>query len=252
MDKRAGDLSVVQAARKALKDKRAAAVVLYVDSGGGSATASEAMREALVEINKEKPLIVSMGPVAGSGGYWVSMPGRHIMAQPGTITGSIGVLMGKLVTGGMLDNLLFGRETISRGKNILIDDGEEPFSEEERSIVWERINRIYDVFLDHVSESRNLSREDVDAVGKGRVWTGKQALEHGLIDELGSLDQALAKARGMAGLHERAPVRVIRPDKRVMPPTASPAATLEYVMEGVRMFQWGTALLLCPYTWDMD
>jgi protease-4 len=132
MDKRAGDLSVVQAARKALKDKRAAAVVLYVDSGGGSATSSEAMRAALEKINNEKPLIVSMGPVAGSGGYWVSTPGRHIMAQPSTITGSIGVLMGKIVLGDMLDKLLFGRETISRGKNILIDDSEDPFSQEER------------------------------------------------------------------------------------------------------------------------
>jgi protease-4 len=250
MGPRAGDLSVVQAARKALKDKRAAAVVLYVNSGGGSATSSEAMRTALEKISIEKPLIVSMGPVAASGGYWVSMPGRHIMAQPGTITGSIGVLMGKIITGGLFDKLLFGRESISRGKHVLIDDGEEPFSDEERSIILESINRVYDVFLDHVSGSRELSREDIDAIGRGRVWTGRQALENGLVDELGGLDRALAKAREIAGLHEGAPVRVIRPDKHLVPPTASPLAALDYALEGARLLRWGSALLLSPWGWS--
>jgi len=254
MGPRAGDLSVVQAARKVMKDKRAAAVVVYVDSGGGSATASEAMRAALEKINDEKPLIVSMGPVAGSGGYWVSLPGRHIMAQPGTITGSIGVLMGKIVLGETLDKLFFGRETIHRGKNIRIVNAEEPFSEEERSILWESIDRTYDVFLDMVSDRRDLSREDVDAIGKGRVWTGQQALENGLVDELGGLDRALAKARQMAGLHKSAPVRVIRPDKRMLPPSASPADALEYALEGARRFGKGSALLLCPIDsgWQED
>jgi len=249
MEPRAGDLSVVQAARKALRDKRAAAVVLYVNSGGGSATSSEAMRAALEKIDNEKPLVVSMGPVAGSGGYWVSTPGRYIMAQPGTITGSIGVLMGKIVLGEMLDKLFFGRETISRGKHVLIDDGEEPFSEEERAMVWENINRTYDQFLDIVSKSRKKSREDVDAIGKGRVWTGQQALENGLVDELGGLDRALAKARALAELHERAPVRMILPDKRTLPPTVTPASALEYALEGAQMFRWGVPLLLSPIDW---
>ena len=249
MEPRAGDLSVVQAARKALRDKRAAAVVLYVNSGGGSATSSEAMRAALEKIDNEKPLVVSMGPVAGSGGYWVSTPGRYIMAQPGTITGSIGVLMGKIVLGEMLDKLFFGRETISRGKHVLIDDGEEPFSEEERAMVWENINRTYDQFLDIVSKSRKKSREDVDAIGKGRVWTGQQALENGLVDELGGLDRALAKARALAELHERAPVRMILPDKRMLPPTVTPASALEYALEGAQMFRWGVPLLLSPIDW---
>jgi protease-4 len=250
MQPRAGDLSVVQTARKALRDKRAAAVVLYVNSGGGSATSSEAMRAALEKINNEKPLIVSMGPVAGSGGYWVSTPGRHIMAQPATITGSIGVLSGKIVLGEMLDKLLFGRETISRGEHILFYDGEKPFRDDEQAMLWESIDRIYDQFLDIVSDSRKKSREDVDAIGKGRVWTGKQALENGLVDELGGLDRALAKARQMAGLHERAPVRMILPDKRKIPPTATAASALEYALEGARMFRWGTPLLLCPILWD--
>lgn len=249
MEPRAGDLSVVQAARKALKDKRAAAVVLYVNSGGGSATASEAMRAALEKISEQKPLIVSMGAVAGSGGYWVSLPGRHIMAQPGTITGSIGVLLGKIVTGGMLDKLLFGRETVYRGKHVLIQDGEDPFTEEERGIVRESLNRIYDMFLERVSASREMTLEAVDAIGKGRVWTGKQALENGLVDELGGLDRALAKARDLAGLHARAPVRMILPEKKIIPPSASPTEAWSYALEGVRMLGRGTPMLLCPIVW---
>jgi len=248
MEPRAGDLSVVQAARKALRDKRAAAVVLYVNSGGGSATASEAMRAALEKIDKEKPLIVSMGPVAGSGGYWVSLPGRRIFAQPGTITGSIGVLLGKIVLGEMLDKLLCGRETIHRGKHILIEDAEDTFSEDERKIVHERLMRIYDMFLDLVSSSRKMGREAVDAIGKGRVWTGNQAVENGLVDELGGLDRALSMARKVAGLHERAPVRMILPDKRMIPPMATSADALNYLIAGAEMFRTGAPLLLCPIT----
>ncbi|HXJ49164.1 MAG TPA: S49 family peptidase, partial [Candidatus Acidoferrum sp.] len=114
---RAGDLTVVQAARQAALDKRAAAVVLYVNSRGGSATASEAMRQALMGIAARKPVVVAMGPVAGSGGYWVSTPGSWIVARPSTLTGSIGVLTGKIVTGGMWSKLLFDRETISFGRH---------------------------------------------------------------------------------------------------------------------------------------
>jgi protease-4 len=249
MEERAGDLSVVQAARKALKDKRAEAVVLYVNSRGGSATASEAMRAALEKIDEVKPLFVSMGSVAASGGFWVSMPGRYIFAQPGTITGSIGVVFGKVVLGELLDKLLFGRETISRGKHSLIEGFEEPFTDEQRELLWESHNRLYDMFLDLVSKSRKMTRESVDAVGRGRVWTGRQALEKGLVDEMGGLDHALARAREMAGLHERTPVRVITADRRVIPPVSVTAATMTYVLESARLFQWGTPLLLCPLGW---
>ncbi|HEY8842064.1 MAG TPA: S49 family peptidase, partial [Candidatus Dormibacteraeota bacterium] len=109
---RAGDLTVVQLARQVAADKRAAAAVLYVNSRGGSATASEAMRQALDQINARKPLVVVMGPVAASGGYWVATPGRWIVARPGTLTGSIGVLSGKVVTGGLWAKLHAHREMI--------------------------------------------------------------------------------------------------------------------------------------------
>jgi len=127
---RAGDLTVVQAARQVAADKKAAAVVLYVNSRGGSATASEAMRQALNVIAASKPLVVAMGPVAGSGGYWVSTPGRWIVARPGSLTGSIGVLTGKLVTGGLWPKLMFNRETIAFGQHATINSDEKPYTDE--------------------------------------------------------------------------------------------------------------------------
>src|SRR5258708_25504009 len=117
---RAGDLTVVQAARRVASDKRAAAVVLYVNSRGGSATASEAMRQALDVIAARKPLVVCMGPFAASGGYWVSTPGRWIVARPGTITGSIGVLSGKFVTRGMWSKLMGNRQTAAVEQHVTL------------------------------------------------------------------------------------------------------------------------------------
>lgn len=249
LSERAGDLTVVQEARRVLLDKRAAAVMLYVDSGGGSATASEAMTATLEKVAATKPLVVAMGSIAGSGGYYVSTPGKWIVAQPSTITGSIGVLNGKIVSAGLLDRLLFRWEMISRGEHATFSDTGRPFSEEERKMVWDSIQRIYDVFLDRVTVSRKMTREAVDAVGGGRVWTGRQALEHGLIDELGGVDKALAKARQLAGLDERSSVREVRVGKQLLAPMAEPAALIQYALEGVRLLNGAKALCLCPLVW---
>ena len=249
-DPRAGDESVVQTARKVLADKRAAAVVLYIDSRGGSATSSEAMAATLKKIAAKKPLVVVMGPVAASGGYYVATPGQHIFAQPGTVTGSIGVIMGKLVNAGLLDRLLLNRETISRGKNIGIYESESIFGKEEQKLVRDNIERTYDVFLDHVAASRNMERDALDAIAGGRVWTGRQALENGLVDELGGLDRALAKARELAGLHASASVRLFTPGKQAIPPVAQPAAAFEYALAGMRTVNQVGPLCLCPIVWD--
>src|SRR5713226_5593354 len=181
-DDRAGDLTVVQAARQVAGDKRAAAVVLYVNSRGGSATASEAMRQALDVIAASKPLVVAMGPVAGSGGYWVATPGRWIVARPGTLTGSIGVLTGKLVTGGMFSKLMVNRETVAFGQHVTLEGDDDPFSDEERNIVRGEIDRTYELFLEAVDSSRKMTRDDVHPIAAGRVWTGSQALERKLVD----------------------------------------------------------------------
>ena len=243
---RAGDLSVVQQARAALADRRAAAVVLYVNSTGGSSSASEAMAAALQKVAAKKPLVAVMGPVAASGGYYVCTPAQWISAQPGTITGSIGVLSGKLVSAGLLDKLLFGRESIERGLHADFGSTERPFNEEERKIVWDNIQRVYDVFLDRVTASRFMPRDVADGVGGGRVWTGSQALEKGLVDELGGLENGLAKARQLAGLHERAPVHEVRTDRRpIQPPLPDPSSMVSYAIEGLNMLGGGKTLCLC-------
>jgi len=249
-DPRAGDLTVVQQARRALTDRRAAAVVLYVNSTGGSASASEAMAAALQKIAAKKPLVAVMGPTAASGGYYVCTPAQWISAQPGTITGSIGVLTGKVITSDLLDKLLFRRESISRGAHADFQGTERPFSEEERQTVRENIERVYDVFLDRVTASRNMNRESADAVGGGRVWTGSQALERGLVDELGGLEQGLAKARQLAGLNPRAPFREVRTSRQyVQPPipdpaSLNPASLVGYAIEGLDMIARGKTLCL--------
>jgi len=250
-EERAGDLSVVQMARQVAADKRAAAVVLFVNSRGGSSTASEAMRHALRVVASRKPLVVVMGAVAGSGGYDVATPGSWIVARPGTLTGSIGVLGGKIVTGSLWERLLVDRETIARGRHVTMNNDETPYSDEEREIVTREIDRLYRGFVDVVAASRKLPREVVEPIARGKVWTGRQALEHKLVDELGGLEAGIKKARELAGLPATAPAREARGPRRLVPPlveTAAPAAGwFGYVVEGVRLLNRAPALAVMEY-----
>jgi protease-4 len=246
---RAGDLTVVQAARMVANDKRAAAVVLYVNSRGGSMTASEAMRHALAAIAARKPLVVAMGPVAGSGGYSVSMAGQWIVARPGTITGSIGVLTGKFVTGGLWSKLMFNRETIAFGKHATLDTDERPFTDEERAIMERQIDHAYGLFVDIVAKARKMTPDEVHPIAAGRVWTGRQAFERKLVDELGGLDAAVRKARSLAGLAEKTPLREARPPKGMIPPQpiAGAAGYIGYLLEGVELLSRASALAVMEY-----
>jgi protease-4 len=248
-DDRAGDLSVVQAARVVAADKRAAAVVLYVNSRGGSSTASEAMRQALKVIAARKPLVVAMGPIAGSGGYWVATPASWIVARPGTLTGSIGVLSGKIVTGGVWSKLMVNRETVAFGRHATIENDESLYSDEEREIVKGQIDRIYQLFLEVVAKARKMTPEEVHPIAAGRVWTGRQAFERKLVDELGGLDAALRKARSLASLPENAPMREARAAKRMIPPqaVAAPAGYIGYLLEGVALLSRAPALAVMEY-----
>ena len=247
-DDRAGDLTVVQVARQVAADKRAAAVVLYVNSRGGSSTASEAMRRALQTISARKPVVVVMGPVAGSGGYDVATPGAWIIARPGTLTGSIGVLGGKIVTGALWSKLLFNRETIAFGEHVTINSDERPYSDVERDIVRREIDHIYRSFLDVVAKARKMSVEQLRPNADGKVWTGRQALERGLVDELGGLDAGVRKARSLAGLPERAPLREVRGPRRYVPPLPEPAtAWFGYVLEGLTLLGHAPALCVMEY-----
>ena len=246
LDERAGDLSVAQVARRVLMDKHAAALVVYVDSSGGSATASESMAAALAKIAAKKPLLVVMGSVAASGGYYVSTPGQQIFVQPNTITGSIGVFAGKFAASGLLEKLFLQRELITRGEAALFYDPGQAWSETERAKVWDYIQRSYDLFLERVAACREMETTAVDAIGGGRVWTGRQAIENGLVDEIGGLDQALKQARQLTNLRSDAAVRLYFPEKEAVPPIADPAAAIRYVLESIKLVG-GRAMFLLPW-----
>jgi protease-4 len=248
-DERAGDLTVVQVARQVAADKRAAAAVLYVNSRGGSATASEAMRQALAKVAARKPLVVVMGPIAGSGGYWVAMPGSWIVSRPGTLTGSIGVLTGKLVTAAMWGKLLLNRETVAFGDHVTLESDERPYSDEQRAMVRREVERIYGLFVDVVSKARKMTADEVQPIAAGRVWTGRQALERKLVDELGGLATGARKARELAGLAASAPLREPRAPRRTIPPLAAAAAGgwLRYALEGVSMLSRAPALAVMEF-----
>jgi protease-4 len=208
------------------------------------------MRLALDVVAARKPVVVVMGPVAGSGGYWVAMPGAWIVARPGTLTGSIGVLSGKVVTGAMWAKLLFNRETIAFGDHVLLETDERPFSDDERAIVRGDIERIYRSFLDVVGRSRKMAPDAVHPIAQGKVWTGRQALERKLVDELGGLDAATRKARQLAGLKDSAPLREARAPKRMIPPLAAavPAGGwFGYLLEGLSLLNRAPALAVMEY-----
>jgi protease IV len=249
-DDRAGDLTVVQLARQVAADKRAAAVVLYVNSRGGSSTASEAMRQALQVVARRKPIVVVMGPVAASGGYEIATPGLWIVARPSTLTGSIGVLGGKIVTGGLFLKLLVNRETVAFGEHATMQSDERPFTDEERAILKREIDHLYGEFLDVVAKSRATTRDELQPIAQGKVWTGRQALQRKLVDELGGLDAGARKARHLAGLKDGVPLREVRGPRRVIPPLTAPAPAggwLDYLLEGLTLLSQAPALSVMEY-----
>lgn len=249
---RMGDATVVRQVRNLMKNKQASAVVLWIDSPGGSVDASEAMTAALDELAKDRPVVAFMNGVAASGGYHISTPARWIVAQPGTITGSIGVLYAKLVTHGLFENLRVNRMTFTRGANAGMFSEETPFTDTQREQVRRTVEHLYRQFLERVARSRHMTVEAVDAVGGGRVWTGEQALAHGLVDELGDLRVALTKARALAGLPDDAPAVMVREAKPMVPQVAeqaNPAAWIGYVEGNLRALT-NRALWLMPVKWD--
>ena len=195
-----GSATIARAIRNVRKDSSVKAVVLRIDSGGGLVVAADTIWRELMRLKDVKPLVVSMGDVAGSGGYYIAAPAEVIVAEPGTITGSIGVISGKYSLKGLYDKIGLHKEIIKRGKHadFYTDYGDYPA--EEREIVHAQIQEIYDDFIGKVAEGRGMTREAVDQIGRGRIWTGKQAKEIGLVDELGGLNLALSIARRKAGL----------------------------------------------------
>ena len=198
-----GSDTMVAAIRQADKDATVKAIVLRVDSPGGSALASDVIWRALKVC--KKPVVVSMGDVAASGGYYIAAAGKKIYAEPGTVTGSIGVFGLKLVTGGLEEWAGMKTEVISRGKNSGVTSTTFPWSESERQALTATVEDVYDQFLDKALEGRkaagkNMTRDELVKLAGGRVWTGRQAKANGLVDELGTLDDAIGGAKQLAGI----------------------------------------------------
>jgi len=186
--------------RKVRVDTNIDAVVIRVDSPGGSAVASEVIWREVMLTRDVKPVIVSMGDVAASGGYYLAAAAHQIVAQPGTVTGSIGVVTGKFVLQGALDKLGIGAAAVSNGRMAQMTSPFRPFSREERDRLEEQMQTTYDLFLARVAQGRNTQPAKIDAIAQGRIWTGRQARELGLVDELGGLDRAVKLASDRARL----------------------------------------------------
>ena len=201
--------------RQARQDKSLDAIVVRVDSPGGSSTGSDVIRRELALAARDKPVVVSMSDMAGSGGYWISLPAHKIIAHPQTWTGSIGVLAGKFSFGGLYEKIGVTGEPLTYGERADIFTTFREFTPEERNILKGEILWTYGQFLDRVAEARNMSRDEVDAVGRGRIWTGRQAVEIGLVDALGGLREAMDEAKNLAGIAPEEAIRlVVWPKKR--------------------------------------
>jgi len=187
--------------RRARADDSIKAIVLRVDSPGGSSVASDVMWRELTITRDQKParpLITSMSDLAASGGYYISAPGQVIVAEPGTLTGSIGIFAGKVVIDGTLGKVGVSTETVKSGKNADIYSPFSQFSPDQRAKVGDYMQSFYKTFISKVAQGRHTTPDRIDAVGQGRVWTGAQAKDRGLVDVLGGLDTAVAIAKERA------------------------------------------------------
>jgi protease-4 len=195
-----GSDTLIESIRAARKDASLRAIVLRVDSPGGSATASDAVWRELMLARSERPLIVSMSDLAASGGYYIAMPGHAIVAQPTTLTGSIGIYGGKIITGGVFEKLGANIEATSIGKHAEMNSPERPYNADERHELTTQLESFYTQFVAKAAEARGRTPQQIDAIAQGRVWTGRQGLEHGLVDALGGLDKAIDIAKEKAGI----------------------------------------------------
>jgi protease-4 len=202
-----GSATMVAALRKAAENSKVAAVVLRIDSPGGSATASDLIWRETVRM--EKPLIASMGDVAGSGGYYIAMGAKKIFASPGTLTGSIGVIGGKLVTKGLFDKVGLDTEIIARGANSGSLSSTQPFTPSERQAWTSLLEETYHQFVEKAAQGRKMPYEKLDELAQGRVYTGRMAQRLGLVDELGTLNDAIAAAKVAAGMAADADVDLL-------------------------------------------
>jgi protease-4 len=220
----AGADTIAQALRLAESDKDIAAVIFHVETPGGSALASDLIWREVRRLRERKPVVVLMGRRAASGGYYVSAPANRIVARPSTLTGSIGIWSGKFALSGLYTKLGVGREAVQRGAMAGLTSETAPFTDLERERIRQDLQESYARFKARVAEGRGMTDDQVDAAARGRLWTGSQAREVGLVDELGGFDRAVAIAKELAGLDPQREYTVVRihPPRHTRLPTPFP------------------------------
>ena len=221
VEAQAGAATIVQTLRQAETDRRIAAVIFHVETPGGSALASDLICREVRRLRAKKPVVVLMGGQATSGGTYVAALANRIVARPTTLTGSIGIWGGKFTLAGLYGKLGVSRASVQRGAMAGLYSETAPFSEEERAWVRRDLGESYARFKACVAEGRGMTEEQVEEVARGRVWTGAQAHEIGLVDELGDFQTALATAKELAGLkpeREYTVVQVHPPRHELLPP----------------------------------
>lgn len=207
---RIGSDTVIEAMRTALSDTNVKAILLRINTPGGDYVASDAIWNQLAKAReKGVPVVVSMADYAASGGYFVSMPAHKIVASPATLTGSIGVFSGKAVLSGLWEKLGVSWERVEAAPNTLTNSSTQSFTEEEKAWMEKRLDAIYADFTSKLAEARGLSPDQVDRVARGRIWSGQQAKERGLVDELGGFATAVRVAREAIGVEEGQSVRIV-------------------------------------------
>lgn len=208
--------SIQEAFRAAAEDEGVASIVFRIDSPGGSALASDLVWQAVRQAQAVKPVVASMSDVAGSGGYYVAVGASRVFAEPATLTGSIGVVMSKPNVRGLLARLGVGTESLQRGELAALTSLTQSLGPAERERLVSSMRHVYDLFVQRVAEGRELAAERVDEIGRGRVWTGEQARERGLVDELGGFFQAIDAAKSAAGIPLTERVKLVFLPRRKM------------------------------------
>jgi protease IV len=211
-----GSDTMIEALKEAKKDKDIKAIVFRIDSPGGSGLASDIIWREVNLAERKKPFIASMSDLAGSGGYYIAMAADTIVAEPGTFTGSIGLVSGKFANKGLYEKLGMNKEVLSRGANAAMFSDARSFTPAERRKLLEQMWEWYTAFVRKVAEGRGMTEQEVDSVARGRVWTGAQAIDIGLVDVTGGLDRAVEIAKAKAGIAKDAPVTlVVYPKKKI-------------------------------------
>jgi protease-4 len=207
--KLAGGETLVAAISAARANPAIGAIIIRIDSPGGSALASELVSREIFATRGVKPIVCSMSDLAASGGYFIAAGCERVFAEPMTITGSIGIFYGKFDVGGLVKKLGAATDTYKRGNRADIESMFRPYTKEERVVLLEKLRYMYGRFLGAVSEGRGMKKDEVDAVGRGHVWTGAQAKPIKLVDEFGGLGDALVYAKRRMGLAADARVQLI-------------------------------------------